>query len=400
VSAVASTRLNPFSRMALATHYYSTGAPIELGGYLESQTDLLIFVAHPLYEGAPESYFRVYRSGNLVDEGSGRNFPGITRFIKDLWRTVQWCSREKVALDLFIGADNLLALAGLWLRWRGRVRSVVLYSIDFVPKRFENPLLNRLYHSIDAFAAQHVDVVWNVSPEIDRARRERDGPRRTAPQIVVPVGAHVERIARRPPAETSPNTIVFLGHLLEKQGVQLVIEALPSIRARLPTANLLVIGDGPFATELKLLAAKHGVADTVEFVGYVENHEEIEKMLARSALAVAPYVPDPLSFTRFADPMKIKTYLACGLPVVLTNVAAIGAEIEANGAGRLVPYEKEALSDAVVSYLDDAAGLEAARAAAARLAESFGWDQILAKALRSTQELLEHRVRAPRVSRT
>jgi glycosyltransferase involved in cell wall biosynthesis len=383
-------KLNPFARIALATHYYATGPAIDLEGFLQGQTELLIFIAHPLLEGTSESYCRIYRGGQLVETRTKRPSAGVKRFIEDLWRTVRWSSRETGALDLFIGGDNLLALAGLWLRWRGRVRSVVLYSIDFVPKRFENPMLNRLYHAIDAFAAQHVDVVWNVSPEIEHARRERDGSRPVAPQIVVPVGAHVDRIARGPAAIQSRHTVAFMGHLLEKQGVQLAIEALPAIRARVPDARLLVIGDGPFAPALKSLAQQHGVADAVEFTGFVADHEAIERMLAQSALALAPYTPDPLSFTRFADPGKIKTYLACGLPVVLTDVAAIGAQIDAAGAGRLVPYEVEALAGAVVSYLSNPAALEAARAAAGRFGESFGWDQIFASALQATHELIKH----------
>jgi len=382
-------RANSFARIALATHYYATGPAIDLEGYLAAETDKLIFVAHPLLEGAGESLCRIYKGGELAERWAARHSSGVKGFVEDVWRTVRWCSREGAEWDLFIGGDNLLALAGLWLRWRGRVRTVVLYSIDFVPKRFENALLNRVYHAIDAFAARHADVVWNVSPEIERARRERDGPRKVAPQIVVPVGAHVGRIARGPAALATRYQVAFMGHLLEKQGVQLAIEALPLIRARVPDANLLVIGDGPFAPELKSLAEKHGVAGAVEFTGFVENHEDIERMLANSAISIAPYTPDPLSFTRFADPGKIKTYLACGLPVVLTDVAAIGAELEAAGAGRVVAYDVNALADAVVSYLSDPSALANSRAAAGRLAESFAWDKIFAAALQSTRELVE-----------
>jgi glycosyltransferase involved in cell wall biosynthesis len=380
--------LNPFSKIALATHYYATGPAIDLESYLQSRTDLLVFVAHPLLAGPSESYFRIYRRGELVGSGTKRISSGVTRYIKDVWWTVRWCSQEKSAFDLFIGGDNLLALAGLWLRWRGRVRYVVLYSIDFVPRRFENPVLNHLYHAIDAFAARHADVVWNVSPEIERARRKRDGTSYTTPQIVVPVGAHVERINRRAPAEASRHTVAFMGHLLEKQGVQLAIESMPAILARVPDARLLVIGDGPFAPALKSLAQHYGVSEAVEFTGYVEDHKQIERMLAQSALAIAPYVPDALSFTRFADPGKIKTYLACGLPVVLTDVAAIGEEIEAAGAGRVVPYQAQALADAIVSYLSVPGTLEAARAAAGRLGDDFSWEKIFAHALQATHELI------------
>ena len=35
----------------------------------------------------------------------------------------------------------------------------------------------------------------------------------------------------------------------------------------------------------------------------------------RSSVALAPYAPDPDSFTRFADPSKLKSYAAAGLPM-------------------------------------------------------------------------------------
>src|SRR5207249_4408164 len=126
-----------------------------------------------------------------------------------------------------IAGDNLLALAGIWLRRRRRVAAVILYSIDFVPRRFANPLLNRLDHAIDRYAVGHVDAVWNTSPGLEQARRARDGGRPTAPHLVVPVGASYRRIQRYPLAQIDAHRIAFLGHLVERQGLQLVIEALP-----------------------------------------------------------------------------------------------------------------------------------------------------------------------------
>lgn len=373
-----------FDRVAIATHYYATGPAFELEHYLRPRTSQLLFMAHPLFPGPLPSYFRMYRHGELTEEGSLAGPSGPARYFAELARTARWTSAVETPLDLYIGGDSLLTLPGLYLRSRGRVRKVVTYSIDFVPHRFKNPVLNRIYHSVDAFVYRRVDAIWSLSEAIGRARAERDRGGSSAPQIVVPVGAHVERIARKPLARAAQGQIAFMGHLLEKQGLQLAIEALPAIRATVPTATLLVLGDGPYASELKRLAYTYGVQDSVEFAGFIESHDEIEERLANSALAVAPYVPDPTSFTRFTDPGKLKNYLACGLPVILTDVPEFAQAIVAAGAGAIVPYRAHALASAIVGYLTDPVALEKARIAAAKLAEPFEWDRIFDEALDRT----------------
>ncbi len=381
----------------LATHYYATGPALDLEAYLQPATDELLFIAHPLFAGGGPSYVRHYVSGRLTQTsekpppgpflppplaGEGRG-GGPLRYLSEVWRTLRWVDGT---WDLFIAGDPLLALAGLWLRRRRRVRRLVLYSIDYSPRRFSNPVLNRVYHLIDRLAAQHADVVWNVSSAIETARRARDG-RAAAPQVVVPLGTYYDRIPRSSSAPPAPR-LAFLGHLLEKQGLQLVIEALPSIRRRLPAVTLLVLGDGPYRAALERQSADLGVGQAVEFAGFIDDHREVERRLAACTLGVAPYVPDPDSFTRFADPGKIKTYLACGLPVVLTDVPPIARLLEERGAGRIVAYEAAAAAETIIEYLSDRQLLERARAAAIELGAEYAWDRVFAAAFLSSAPYL------------
>lgn len=362
---------------------------MELEKFLAPQVEDLIFIAHPLFPGGGRSYYRIHRNGDLVEtrEEEPPAGPGPARYLRELRRT-WWHARSLAPIDLYVGGDSLLALPGIWLRRRGKAHAVVLYSMDFVPHRFANPALNALYHRIDRFAAEFADVAWNVSHQIDAARRERDRGHELAPTVLVPIGVHTERIARKPLAEASAKELAFVSHLIPKQGLQLVIQAMPAIRAAVPEATVVVIGDGPYANELKRLAQVHRVADAIHFLGQENDHEKLEQRITRSALALAPYVPDPANFTRFADPSKIKLYLACGLPIIMTDEFWNARDIERSGAGVIIPYDTSALASAVIAYLSNPQALEVARNAAGKLAADFAWDRVFTSALTATGDLL------------
>ena len=107
-------------------------------------------------------------------------------------------------------------------------------------------------------------------------------------------------------------------------------------------------------------------------------------LLGESAAATAVYMSeeDNLSnFTYYADPTKIKDYLANGLPVILTNVPHNAHELEKRKCGIVVEYRKEEVSSAVVSLLKDKEKLKIYRQNAFSYAKEFDWNSIFSKAL-------------------
>lgn len=369
--------------VVVATHSWSPGWATAIDEYLRPRAERYLWISHPLFAGEGRSEFRLYEKGRLVASGDAAPGSGPGRFGADLARTVRWCTRYR-KFELFVAGDNLIALAGLWLRARGRVDHVVLYSIDFVPRRFSNPVLNRVYHSIDRLAVARSNVVWNTAEGVIEGRRQRDGGPARTPQLVVPIGAEVERITAEH-VERDSNAIVYLGHLLEKQGVQVVIEAMPAVLAKVPRARFVVIGDGPYMASLVDLAKASGVSKAVEFVGFLDDHARIEQLLLGCAVGVAPYVPDESNYSRFQDlPGKIVTYLACGLPVITTTVPRHAGLLEKAGAGRIVDYSPSAFASAIVSYLGDEKALRAAAAAAAQMGLRYDWRRIFDGAFEQT----------------
>lgn len=372
----------------LATHYWTVGPASALDEYLRHRANAYLFIAHPLFDEGRDAYYQRWQDGVQTDS---RKFPGIhglARFFGDVVRTVRWIGRAR-HYELFVAGDNLLALAGLYLRLRGRVRWVVLYTIDFVPRRFSNPVLNWAYRAIDRFAVRHVDAIWNAAEGIAKGRRQRDGGMAMAPNLVVPVGARVAHARQRADESVRTRDVVYLGHLLEKQGVQIVIEAMPRILEVLPGTRFLVIGDGPHMEALRALAHRVGASHAIEFMGESLDHELIEQRLCACSVGVAPYVTEPSNYSQFTDlPGKVKNYLACGLATVMTDVPGHAADVEAAGAGRVVPYDATAQADAIIAYLTDDALLARTSKAATAMAAPFDWDHIFDAAFQETEPLL------------
>ena len=69
------------------------------------------------------------------------------------------------------------------------------------------------------------------------------------------------------------------------------------------------------------------------------DHRRVEELLAEASIAAAPSDPSETTFTRFADPGKLKSYLAAGLPIVLTDVPPNARELADEAGAELVPYD-------------------------------------------------------------
>jgi glycosyltransferase involved in cell wall biosynthesis len=363
--------------LAVATHVYGTGPADALERYARDRAERVIYIGHAFsYAADVVSRLRVWEQGQLVRKRSTpwhRRVPEPLSWAKDFTLTVAWGLTSSKQIDVFVGVDSLNAAAGLLLRRLGRVRRVVFWTIDYVPQRFPSRLLNYVYHRFDRLCVTRCDVTWNVSPRMEPARRQRGLVGR---QRIVEVGAYFT-------GSTTPwdhRRLIFVGHLLEKQGIQLVLRALPSIREAIPDAHLLIVGDGPYRDELVRLARDLGVDGAVEFAGYIESHEEVERLIAGAAVGLAMYDPSIRSFTQFADPGKVKNYLAAGVPVVTTDLVHTATDLAEEGAAIVVRYDVSSLAATLVSVLADPARQERMRAAARRVGARSDWTLVLDRA--------------------
>ena len=198
----------------------------------------------------------------------------------------------------------------------------------------------------------------------------------------MPIGVH--SVIDPPQAELTPR-LVYLGILLEKQGLQYVIPALPELVADIPGLRVDIIGSGPYEEKLKSIVSEYGMENTVRFGGYVKENAEIQRQLTEGGIGLATYDADPNSFTRFADPSKLKAYLAAGLPIIVTDVPAIAPTLVAEGCATIVEPEPASIARAVRQLLSDRETFIKQAEAAVRVASDLLWNRVFDDAFEETQ---------------
>ncbi len=376
------------ARVLIASHEgFEGGTAHALEEYLSTRTKELTILLEPFGE-APEKRIglRSYDSGRQVTSKRMQFMSRVdNEFVKLLRDTIvlgRLLLMKGRRVDLFVGVDPFNAAIGLLARKLRLTKSkVVLYTIDFSPTRFANPFVNRVYHAIDTYCASKADVVWNVSSGIHEGRQSIAQNASWAPHLVVPVGVeHVVEAAQTQRHER----LVFIGHLLEKQGLQFAIAALPQLLEARPGLRLVVVGTGAYRAELEQLTRGLGVENAVDFLGYVEDHTEAFRIVAKGGIALAPYTQDPESFTRFADPGKLKVYMAAALPIVMSDVPINATQLRDEGCALVVAPNGAAIADAVESFLSSDESFARASANALRMSQPFTWHNIFDQAFQQT----------------
>lgn len=377
-------------KIIIATHEMFYGVPHALRDYLlNKRIKKVTFIGHPLIDqmkSQGKSSIVVYEKGRQVSEKKIiQNAYGILNYIFDFFLTVYWIVEQREKYDIFIGIDALNSVSGLVLKKMGKVKRVIFYAMDFHPVRFNNKLLNFAYHKIEEFCVKNVDEIWNVSPKIAEGReRFLHISQIDYSQKVVSSGIWNDKVRKFPFDKIKKHQLLFLGHLLKKQGLQMVLEAIPVIVKKIPDFKFMILGGGEYEIELKRLTKELGIQKYVDFKGWIKDRKVIDTTLGESAAAIVVYVPEKEkihNFSYYGDPIKIKEYLASGLPVILTDVPHNAREIEKKKCGIVVNYKKEDIANAVIKILSNEKELKIYRDNALAYAEEFDWNVIFSKVL-------------------
>ena len=168
------------------------------------------------------------------------------------------------------------------------------------------------------------------------------------------------------PRDPSPRILV-LGRLVPHKRVEHVIVAAARIRERHPGLTVAVVGDGWWAEQLHEGAVAHGVADIIEFTGYVSD-EEKARQLDRAWVLALPSLKEGWG-------LVVMEAASRGVPTVAYADAGGVAESVVDGqTGVLVRGTEDAYAGALNSLLADTPRRVAMGENARRRSADFSWE--------------------------
>lgn len=147
-------------------------------------------------------------------------------------------------------------------------------------------------------------------------------------------------------------TIIFVKKLSEQSGVRYLVQSMAAVKERFPDANLLLVGDGDLAEELRIMVNDLGLAENVHFVGRVPN-DKVPSYLNKAAIYVLPSIPQGEAEETFS--LSLIEAMACRKAVIATSIGGSKEIIESGkDIGVLVPpRDPGALADEIINFLGD-----------------------------------------------
>jgi glycosyltransferase involved in cell wall biosynthesis len=270
--------------------------------------------------------------------------------------------------DILLSSDPLAAVAAELSRSRAVTPHIVQIQGDVLdPGPTYGSALKRVGLALVSRAAVRRASAVRVVREGLRQRAERLTRR---PVAYVP--CRVDTRFFSPPEDGSPRPVhaVMVGSLLPLKNHATVVRAWPYVLDRFPEAKLVVLGEGPERPRLHGLIHDLGVERHVDLRGAVPR-EEVVSTLRQARLIAHP------SWTE-GQPRAVLEAMACGLPVLCSDIPAHGEIVRPATGALLAPGAVREWADAIISMLADPERVLLASAAARRYAaEHHDFDRMI-----------------------
>jgi glycosyltransferase involved in cell wall biosynthesis len=185
----------------------------------------------------------------------------------------------------------------------------------------------RLMARIEKWSIAFADVVLTVNRACEKLFVSRSC---SASKICIVMNSPDERIFQYSPAHirnrqsdevNAPFVIMYHGTLVERNGVDIAVEALGKMHQSVPAAELRIYGPRtPFLERVMLTVSEKGLEKAVHYLG----PRRLEQLVQAIGECDVGVIPNKRSiFTEINTPTRIFEYLALGKPVVAPRAPGI-----------------------------------------------------------------------------
>jgi glycosyltransferase involved in cell wall biosynthesis len=195
-----------------------------------------------------------------------------------------------------------------------------------------------------------------------------------------PVTGAKEAVRKKLGIPSNAVVVITVRRLVYKNGVDTLIDSAHIAIKKNPRLVFLVVGQGPDFAQVKTRVEQLGIGSNLRLVGFVSD-ADLPLYYNAADFFVLP------SKSGEGLPLVALEAMACGLPVVATNVGGI-AEIMVDDYGKVVPPDNPvALAEAVLEFAHrELSGVK--NALRTLIAPKYSWDSNVEKLLGIYRELI------------
>lgn len=242
-----------------------------------------------------------------------------------------------------------------------------------------------IYKKIEAFSLKHCDLIIAVEESI------KDYYQQLYPQLrgkieVIPVGINLNKfkplnkfaMRQNHGFNAEDKIILYVGRLEKEKRLPLAIESFFIVRKSIPKAKLVLVGEGKERSYLESLVRRLDLEDVIIFMG-AQKPEKIPEIMNCADVIV-------LCSLFEGSPTVVREALACGIPVVSTDVGDVSRIIRNDATGRIVSRDKKEFAQAIVEMLLNE-DKKRVRIECAKVAANFSFNQVGMRTVELYKEL-------------
>lgn len=321
-----------------------------------------------LIERAPKGSIIVYTSSQgdttSYDQGWLRDFGvEVIRDSSKILLPSPWVVRrvKKVIArasikQVFFGAAAPLGVMARALRKKGVVNIVALTHGHEVWWAKLWP-----FSSAISFIGRNVDHLTYLGEFTKNEISKALSPKARSKLVKIAPGIDTDHFAPDPTAVqlrrdlglADKKVLVSVGRLVHRKGQDILIQSMPAVIAKHPTAHILMVGEGPYRRDLTKMVEKLKLSDAVTFIGRIQ-YKELPRYIGAGDIFVMP------SRSRLAG-LEVEglgiVYLeasSCALPVIAGRSGGAPDAVDEGVTGFSVEGTSPSeVSKAIIKLLDE-----------------------------------------------
>ncbi len=249
-------------------------------------------------------------------------------------------------------------------------------------------LQSRLFQAVKRWTIKRSRALTVVS----HAMKKTVVDMKVSPDRVSVISMGVDLKKRFVPAhhkKRDPGKLIFVGRLVEKKGVNVLLDAMPRVLAQFPGVELTIIGAGPLEADLRRQCRSLGISGKVVFLDS-QPQSELPEFYQQAALAVFPFVRAKDGDQEGLGLVVIEA-MGCGCPVIASDLPAIKDTVIHEKTGLVFsPGDSAALAQTIITELQHPEyQKKMAQRAIKKVHNEFDWNVITQKYRACLKEVIE-----------